>query len=89
MIYSEHLVKVRRKILSEYNKKTIEYAQNNLEKIEEYYNTIFTEYIQRDNHFNSLELVTFIPAGRSFFANLQNNIFSFLSENIVIDYFLK
>ena len=89
LIYSEHLVKVRRKILSDYNKKTIEYAENNPEKIEEYYNTIFTEYILRDNHFNSLELVTFIPAGRSFFANLQNNIFSFLSENIVIDYFLK
>lgn len=89
LIYSEHLVKVRRKILSDYNKKTIEYAENTPEKIEEYYNTIFTEYILRDNHFNSLELVTFIPAGRSFFANLQNNIFSFLSENIVIDYFLK
>ncbi|MFM6755908.1 MAG: AAA family ATPase, partial [Dolichospermum sp.] len=89
LIYSEHLVKVRRKILSDYNKKTTEYAENNPEKIEEYYNTIFTEYILRDNHFNSLELVTFIPAGRSFFANLQNNIFSFLSENIVIDYFLK
>ena len=89
LIYSEHLVKVRRKILSEYNKKTIEYAENNPEKIEEYYNTIFTEHILKDNHFNSLELITFIPAGRSFFANLQNNIFSFLSGNIVIDYFLQ
>jgi predicted ATP-binding protein involved in virulence len=89
LIYSEHLVKVRRKILSEYDKKTIEYAENTPEKIEEYYNTIFTEYILRDNHFNSLEFVTFIPAGRSFFANLQNNIFSFLSGNILIDYFLK
>jgi len=89
LIYSEHLVKVRRKILSDYNKKTIEYAENTPEKIEEYYNTIFTEYILRDNHFKSLEFVTFIPAGRSFFANLQNNIFSFLSGNILIDYFLK
>ncbi|MBO1063979.1 MULTISPECIES: AAA family ATPase [Nostocales] len=88
LIYSEHLVKVRRKILSEYNKKTIEYAENNPEKIiEEYYNTIFSKYVLRD--VNSLDLITFIPAGRSFFANLQNNIFSFLSENILIDYFLK
>jgi AAA15 family ATPase/GTPase len=88
LIYSEYLVKVRRKILSEYNKKTIEYAENNPEKIiEEYYNTIFSKYVLRD--VNSLDLITFIPAGRSFFANLQNNIFSFLSENIVIDYFLK
>ncbi|WP_342596918.1 ATP-binding protein [Cyanobacterium aponinum UTEX 3222] len=30
----------------------------------------------------------FIPAGRSFFAHLQNNIFSFLSENNKIDPFL-
>lgn len=90
LTYSEYLVKVRRKLLSEYNKKTIEYAENNPEKIiEEYYNTIFPEYVLRDNDVNSLDLVTFIPAGRSFFANLQNNIFSFLSENIVIDYFLK
>ncbi|MTJ14229.1 AAA family ATPase [Anabaena sp. UHCC 0187] len=88
LIYSEYLVNVRRKILSEYNKKTIEYAENNPEKIiEEYYNTIFTKYVLRD--VNSLDLITFIPAGRSFFANLQNNIFSFLSENILIDYFLK
>lgn len=32
---------------------------------------------------------TFIPAGRSFFACLENNVFSFLSKNIHIDYFLK
>ena len=31
----------------------------------------------------------FIPAGRSFFACLENNVFSFLSNNIHIDYFLK
>jgi AAA15 family ATPase/GTPase len=31
----------------------------------------------------------FIPAGRSFFANLQNNIFSFLSSNNAVDPFLR
>ena len=31
----------------------------------------------------------FIPAGRSFFANLQNNIFSFLSSNNALDPFLR
>lgn len=35
-----------------------------------------------------IELVLYIPAGRSFFANLQKNVFSFLSSNIEIDYFL-
>lgn len=31
----------------------------------------------------------YIPAGRSFFANLQRSLFSFISSNIPIDYFLK
>lgn len=31
----------------------------------------------------------FIPAGRSFFANLQNNTFSFLSSNNAVDPFLR
>lgn len=35
-----------------------------------------------------IESVLYIPAGRSFFANLQKNVFSFLSSNIDIDYFL-
>lgn len=35
-----------------------------------------------------IESVLYIPAGRSFFANLQKNVFSFLSSNIEIDYFL-
>ena len=32
---------------------------------------------------------TFIPAGRSFFASLRENVFSFLLSDIHIDYFLK
>lgn len=35
-----------------------------------------------------IEVITYIPAGRSFFANLKENVFSFLSSNIKIDYFL-
>lgn len=35
-----------------------------------------------------LESVYYIPAGRSFFSNLQKNVFSFLSSSIEIDYFL-
>lgn len=31
----------------------------------------------------------FIPANRSFFANLQKNVFSFLANNIDIDFFIK
>jgi AAA15 family ATPase/GTPase len=41
--------------------------------------------IGREAAFNQL----FIPAGRSFFANLQSNIFSFLSSNNALDPFLR
>lgn len=42
----------------------------------------------RDSEMPMLEQMMYMPAGRSFFANLQKNIFSFLTTNIKIDYFL-
>jgi hypothetical protein len=36
-----------------------------------------------------VEQVIYIPAGRSFFANLQKTVFSFISSSIPIDHFLK
>lgn len=39
--------------------------------------------------FSEFEKTYFIPAGRSFFSNLKQNVFSFLSNNIEIDPFLK
>lgn len=36
-----------------------------------------------------LPAVDYIPAGRSFFSTIQENVFALLSENIGIDYFLK
>lgn len=36
-----------------------------------------------------IDQMIYIPAGRSFFANLHRNLFSFISSNIPIDYFLK
>jgi len=43
----------------------------------------------RSGEENIFENGLFIPAGRSFFANLKQNVFSFLSKNIEIDPFLK
>ena len=36
-----------------------------------------------------LPSVDYIPAGRSFFSTIQENVFALLSDNIGIDYFLK
>ncbi|MDJ0619424.1 MAG: ATP-binding protein [Calothrix sp. MO_192.B10] len=92
--YSEHLVKSRRKIFAEYKKrsKTLEGTEKNKDYVRDilkYFNAVFDQYILQENEVNRLDPLTFIPAGRSFFANLQNNIFSFLSEDVLIDYFLK
>ncbi|MER1491501.1 AAA family ATPase [Enterobacter cloacae] len=43
----------------------------------------------KESAVSSIEHVMYIPAGRSFFANLQKNIFSFLTSNIKVDYFIK
>ena len=41
------------------------------------------------NKLGYIEQVDYIPAGRSFFATLQKNIFSVISYDISIDFFLK
>ncbi|MBD2353759.1 ATP-binding protein [Tolypothrix sp. FACHB-123] len=66
----------------------IEKHKSSTKNTQEYFNEIFTDYILKENQVDSLDSLTFIPAGRSFFANLQSNVFSFLSGDIPIDYFL-
>jgi AAA15 family ATPase/GTPase len=55
------------------------------EKLKEHLVESLGRSIGREAAFNQL----FIPAGRSFFANLQSNIFSFLSSNNTLDPFLR
>lgn len=38
---------------------------------------------------SKIENIIYIPAGRSFFAHLQKNVFSFLSSSVPIDHFIK
>lgn len=67
----------------------------NYERLDRLY---LTRQVLRDNLIDSLSTSLckeaafnqlFIPAGRSFFANLQSNIFSFLSSNNALDPFLR
>lgn len=47
-------------------------------------NNLFVE-----NERKYIEQAFYIPAGRSFFANLQKSVFSFVSSNVEIDFFIK
>ena len=93
--YSAYLINIRRKLLSEYTKRIIDYRdkiQDNSSNISrlnigEFVDEIFSKYILSGKNISNLDLLTFIPAGRSFFAVVQSNVFSFLSGNITIDYF--
>lgn len=48
-----------------------------------------TKAIEFDKVYMNQSQAIYVPAGRSFFANLQKSIFNFLTNNLPIDYFLK
>lgn len=48
-----------------------------------------TNAVEFDKLYMSQAKSIYVPAGRSFFANLQKSIFNFLTNNLPIDYFLK
>jgi predicted ATP-dependent endonuclease of OLD family len=55
----------------------------------EVYTSIQHEVMYSATLVNSFHRSVFIPASRSFFANLQKNVFSFLANNIAIDPLIK
>lgn len=48
-----------------------------------------TKSLEFDQYYMAQSKSVYVPAGRSFFANLQKSIFNFLTNNLPIDYFLK
>ncbi len=47
------------------------------------------QFVSKSIRLLNLPSVDYIPAGRSFFSTIQENVFALLSDNIGIDYFLK
>ncbi len=82
--YSKNLARLHQKLKSEYKKRQAEY----LTKEEAFWEIIYP-YITNPKIGDSFHRSVFIPAGRSFFANLQKNLFSFLIRDIEIDLFMK
>lgn len=86
--YSSNLDEAHRKAKIHYKRKSknpdsIEYAVALLSS------NIILDYMYGDLLKQSFQSSIFIPASRSFFANLQKNVFSFLANNIVVDPFIK
>lgn len=75
------------KHLSEPKDNEITFSFGNIES-RAYFKTL-KEVLSNSSFQNSFNTPIFIPASRSFFANLQKNIFSFLASNIDIDPFIK
>ncbi len=89
--YSENLSKLlkkARKIYSSEKIKLLEQGKISSFRFKREISTKVTKCIQEELGLNSTYEQFFIPAGRSFFANVQNTIFSFLSENRSLDPFL-
>ncbi|MGV3743211.1 MAG: AAA family ATPase [Burkholderiaceae bacterium] len=96
--YSDALDKIRRKIVQAYKKRQEELekeaqrrspTRTKVSHLEYEFSQISKQVMSVEFGPDFLEDSTFIPAGRSFFSNLQKNVFSFLAGNIPIDPFLK
>ena len=95
--YCKELVHFHKDLKSNYklalDKLSTEIEQENEKKIptrrELIFYDIFSDKIVDSVFSNLFQESVFIPAGRSFFANLQKNIFSFLANDIDIDPFIK
>jgi len=89
--YSKNLIDLYRKLI-ECNKKRNEYQEVrpvfDIRREFNLFQDLFKEYVLNSGMGNSFYNPIFIPAVRSFFANIQKNIFSFLRSRIKIDPFI-
>jgi predicted ATPase len=97
--YSKNLAILHQKLKSAYRKKQAEYPTEETTYMksraeysptkEEVFWEIAYNYTTNSEVSDLFRRIIFIPAGRSFFANLQKNVFSFLASSIDIDPFIK
>ena len=91
--YSPVLVSLHRKLKSTFKKKMSSYEKKEqssryLSRSYDAYRYVVEEDVYSKTIGNCFHSSLFIPAGRSFFANLQKNVFHFLADSIEIDPFL-
>ncbi|SEH04565.1 AAA family ATPase [Candidatus Venteria ishoeyi] len=89
--YSKNLIFLHKKLKNSYKKWQTHIEQNNISEIsiKDIYSKTIDECVFDKEIGVNFNHSIFIPASRSFFANLQRNVFSFLSSNIDIDPFIS
>ncbi len=88
--YSQNLSQARTKAKSHYKHRLEELVSKEPRRRDiEVYWEVLRECIYDEPIGRSFHQSVFIPASRSFFANLQKNVFSFLANNIAIDPLMK
>jgi len=89
--YSTNLVLLHKKLKNSYKNKQEEVAKEGLRKrhIPDVFWQVIEECVYNESIGKSFNRSLFVPASRSFFANLQKNVFSFLASNIEIDPFIS
>lgn len=75
--------------LDEFDRRVEQDNEKKTRRRERVFSETISEKIKDSLFIDVLKRPIFIPASRSFFANLQKNIFSFLASNIDIDPFIK
>ena len=91
LTYTEELLRIfkNNKKLHLKNVEQIKYEQQDAFSFAVQSYDSVTRSLEVSEHARFFSSATFIPASRSFFANLQKNIFTFMASNIDIDPFLK
>lgn len=90
--YSSNLVSLHKKLKNSYKKKKQQETKGDTIRTRhsrDAYFQVIEDCVFNHDVGNSFNRSMFIPASRSFFANLQKNVFSFLASNIEIDPFIS
>ncbi|VAW67175.1 hypothetical protein MNBD_GAMMA08-255 [hydrothermal vent metagenome] len=88
--YSNNLISLHKKLKNCYKKQRDKKSEHYGSSFhDDAYYTVIEKYVFEGNFSSCFNRSLFIPASRSFFANLQKNVFSFLASNIEIDPFIN
>jgi AAA15 family ATPase/GTPase len=88
-LFSDNLLELYRNAKRYYKKQLEQYEEKSSESFGDAMIDTMVDCIYESSLGDRFQPSVFVPASRSFFANLQKNVFSFLASNITIDPLIK